>query len=43
VEGIQFTGVEILTKINDILSPFDWLIGIDGFLNKRIPRRSRTR
>jgi hypothetical protein len=27
----------ILNKINDILEPFDWLIGPDGFLNKRIP------
>src|SRR5262249_33676266 len=27
----------ILNKIHDILEPFDWLIGPDGFLNKRIP------
>ncbi len=27
----------ILNQIHDILEPFDWLIGPDGFLNKRIP------
>jgi hypothetical protein len=27
----------ILETVGDILSPLDWLIGRDGFLNKRIP------
>src|SRR3989441_3589706 len=27
----------IFDKINDLLSPLSWLIGPDGFLNKRIP------
>ncbi|HSH22314.1 MAG TPA: hypothetical protein VK992_06850, partial [Candidatus Caenarcaniphilales bacterium] len=32
----KFAG-PILNKVADVLGPLDWLIGPDGFLNKRIP------